>query len=267
MSTNWNHITHFSQTLTQRVGKKLIDDFGAATPEEKNDGSLVTKSDVWADNALGDAIAKEFPEHGILTEEGSQTFPDREWCWVIDPIDGTTNFARGIPVWGISLGLLYRGTPVFGLVHFPPIQQTFHGFWNGETGLEVPSGAYFNGEPIRVSPDEPSDNHLFSFCSRSVSWVKHPFPCKIRMVGAATYNLLTVASGICLGAAEATPKVWDIAAVYAIVRAAGAAWVFLDGESVFPLVEHQDYLKRPVPSLVVSREALVEVFRRQISPE
>ncbi|MGC9506179.1 inositol monophosphatase family protein [Baaleninema sp.] len=260
MSVNWNHITHFSQTLTHQVGEKLLDDFGGATPEEKNDGSLVTKSDVWADKALREAIRQEFPEHGILAEESSQTFPDTEWCWVIDPIDGTTNFARGIPVWGISLGLLYRGTPVFGLVHFPPIQQRFHGFYPGETGLEVPTGAYLNGALIRVSSDDPSGNHLFSFCSRSLAWARHPFPCKVRMVGAATYNLLTVGCGVALGAVEATPKVWDIAAVYPILQAAGAIWVFLDGESAFPLVEGWDYLKQPFPSLVVSREPLVAVF-------
>ncbi|MBO9998722.1 MAG: inositol monophosphatase family protein [Cyanobacteria bacterium SID2] len=267
MSTSqpWQEIQHFTHALTQRLGKKLLEDFGAATPEEKNDGSLVTQSDIWADRALCDAITQQFPEHGILAEESNQTFPDTEWCWAIDPIDGTTNFSRGIPAWGISLGLLYRGTPVFGLLHFPPIHQTFHGFWAGETGLEMPKGAFVNGEPIQVSTDRPSGNHLFSFCSRSLTWVQHPFPCKVRMVGAATYNLLTVASGVTLGAVEATPKIWDIAGVYPILQAAGATWVFLDSALSFPLIPAKDYSQVAWPSLVVAREALVDVFQKRLA--
>lgn len=228
---------------------------------EKPDGSLVTQADQWADQELRAAIQQHFPEHGVLSEEVEHIFPDREWCWVIDPLDGTTNFARGFPIWGISLGLLYRGVPVFGYVHFPPLAQSFHGFWYGDSGLSGPTGAFRNHQPIQVSPDEPTANHCFNLCARSTSILAKPFPCKIRMLGAATYNLLMVASGASLGGVEATPKVWDIAAVWAIVQAAGAVWVPLSSEPIFPLQLGGDYSRRSYPTLVVSRSDLVPLFQ------
>lgn len=136
-SLDWGKVLTCARSATAQVGAQLLSDFGHALADEKADGSLVTQSDRWADAELRRAIAATFPDHGILSEEGSHTFPDRDWCWIIDPLDGTTNFTRGLPLWGISLGLLYRGTPVFGYVAMPPLGQSFHGYWPGETGLEM----------------------------------------------------------------------------------------------------------------------------------
>ncbi len=113
----WESILSFAETTTARVGVQLLKDFGTVQAAEKLDGSLVTQSDQWADQEIREAIISAFPTHGVLSEEGEHVFPDNEWCWIIDPLDGTTNFARGIPIWGISMGLLYQGTPVFGYVH------------------------------------------------------------------------------------------------------------------------------------------------------
>ena len=255
----WAKVTHFTQTETHKVGEKLLEAFGSATADQKADGSLVTQYDKWSDKELCDRIQETFPEHGVLSEEAEHTFPDTNWCWVIDPIDGTTNFTRGIPLWGISLGLLYNGTPVFGHVYIPSINEHFHGFWTGDSGLQMPTGAFVNGKAIHTAPDLPSGSHFFSLCARSTKVLENPFPCKIRMLGVATYNLLTVASGVSLGAVEATPKIWDIAAVWAIVQAAGASWVALDGKSSFPLVVGKDYSSFPFPTLV-TRPDLVGKF-------
>ena len=105
MTDFWTTVLEFSQTTTVRVGKQLIQDFGQVKAVQKADGSLVTQADQWADREIRDAITVNFPGHGILTEEGKQVFPGTEWCWVIDPLDGTTNFIRGLPIWSISLGL------------------------------------------------------------------------------------------------------------------------------------------------------------------
>lgn len=251
----------FCETLTRRVGDTLATQFGKVQAQLKPDGSLVTDSDQWADEQIRSAIADQFPDHGVLTEETVHIFPDKEWCWVIDPIDGTTNFTRGIPVWGISLGLLYQGNPVFGYVHFPILQQTFHGFWLTGSGLAGENGAYRNGEPIQTSPDDPSPSHLFSLCVRSTSILGQPLPCKTRIVGVCTYSFLLVGSGAALGAIEAIPKVWDIAAVWAIVQAAGGKFIPLSEKSVFPLVAGVNYGKKPLPTLVVSRGELTPVFQ------
>lgn len=255
----WQQVTAFAQTATDEVGAHLMSAFGKATAEQKADGSLVTKYDKWADAELRDRIAKAFPDHGVLTEEAEHIFPGTDWCWVIDPIDGTTNFTRGVPLWGISLGLLYKGTPVFGHVYIPPVTQHFYGFYPGDSGLDMPKGAFVNGEAIGTGEEHPSESRLFSLCARSLKVLQNPFPCKIRMLGVATYNLLTVASGVSLGAVEATPKIWDIAAVWAITQAAGASWTDLNGQAAFPLEIGKDYSTYPFPTLV-TRHDLVEKF-------
>ncbi len=256
----WTQVLNFAETTTHRVGVRLLNNFGQVQAAEKADGSLVTQADKWADEELRRAIAQTFPSHGALSEEVEHIFPNTEWCWIIDPLDGTTNFARGLPLWGISLGLLYQGTPVFGYVHLPPLNQSFHGYWYGDSGLEGPTGAFLNHRPIHTSSDDVSPNHFFNLCARSTSVLKNPFPAKIRMLGVATYNLLTVAAGWSLGGVEATPKIWDIAAVWAIVQAAGAIWTPLEPTPIFPLKPGQDYSRRAYPTLVVSKPELVSTF-------
>jgi len=256
----WTQILDFAETTTHRVGDRLLQEVGTAQAAQKSDGSLVTQCDRWADEELRYAIKQTFPEHGVLSEEVEHIFPATDWCWIIDPIDGTTNFARGLPLWGISLGLLYQGTPVFGYVHLPPLRQSFHGYCQGDSGLEMPKGAFLNHQPIHSSQEQPSPNHFFNICARSIAVLQNPIPCKIRMLGVATYNLLTVAAGWSLGGVEATPKIWDIAAVWVVTQAAGATWTTIAPDPIFPLNPGVDYSQRPYPTLVTSRAELVSVF-------
>jgi len=266
MDSFWQEVLEFCQTTTPRVGARLLQEFGQGQAAEKADGSLVTQWDQWADATLRDAIATAFPSHGVLSEEVAHIFPEADWCWIIDPIDGTTNFTRGIPLWAISLGLLYRGTPVFGYVYLPSLGHAFHGYWYGDSGLSGPRGAYLNQHPIHTSTDAPSQNHFFSLCARSTAVMKQPdFPCKIRMLGVASYNLLTVAAGYCLGAVEATPKIWDIAAVWAIIQAAGGHWLPLNAQSPFPLQVGQNYSQRPYPTLVASQQQWLSLFYPRVA--
>jgi myo-inositol-1(or 4)-monophosphatase len=261
----WDRVLEVASTTAQRVGVRLLSDFGRAQGQEKDDGSLVTESDRWADSEIRSSIAAAFPDHAILSEEDVHILTDAEWTWVIDPLDGTTNFTRGIPLWGISIGLLYRGESVFGYVYFPPVNQAFHGYWAGNTGLDLPFGAYLNCQPIYVSQEQPSQNHFFSFCARSLHIWRPGFPCKIRMLGVATYNFLAVASGASLGGVEATPKIWDLAAVWAIVHGAGGVWVSLRDEPTFPAVVGRDYGAYAMPSLIVSQPGLVDVLLPMMS--
>ncbi|MEM8611895.1 MAG: inositol monophosphatase family protein [Cyanobacteria bacterium P01_H01_bin.105] len=261
MTPDWQHILTVAETATTLVGAQLLKDFGNATAEEKADGSLVTQSDKWADGELRRRLQKELPDHGVLSEEDSHIFPAEDFCWIIDPIDGTTNFTRGVPLWGISLGLLYKGTPVFGHVYIPPLDQRFHGFFMGKSDLDGPNGAFLDGEPMHTSTDAIAGSQIFSLCARSLKILNKPFPCKIRMLGVATYNLLTVGAGISLGAVEATPKIWDIAAVWAITQAAGAVWTPLEEAAIFPLAVGEDYGSRPFPTLLSARAELDQQFR------
>jgi myo-inositol-1(or 4)-monophosphatase len=261
----WPQVASLAQTTSQRIGQQLLADFGSATPETKSDGSLVTASDRWADREIKAAILAAFPDHGVLSEEDFHRFTDTDWTWVVDPIDGTTNFSRGLPLWGISIGLLYRGHPVFGHVYFPPFQQSFHGFWPGDSGLEdLPVGAWCNGQPIHTSTDRPSKNHLFGICARSLAVANSGIPAKLRMVGVTTYSFLAVAAGFTLGGVEATPKIWDLAAVWPIVHAAGGHWVSLSDDPIFPAIAGKNYGGYALPSLVLSRSELAAVFEEPV---
>lgn len=261
MQAFWDQVLSFSEQVTTEVGIKLLDAFGKPLAEEKSDGSLVTEFDQWSDKYLRTSIQDAFPDHGVLSEETTHIFPAADWCWIIDPIDGTTNFTRGIPLWAVSLGLLYRGTPVYGYVYIPTLNHRFHGYWAGTSGLTMPQGAFLNGQFIKPRLDDPGKNQFFSLCARSTKILHQPFPCKVRMLGVATYNLLIVAAGYAIGAVEATPKVWDIAGVWPIIQAAGATWTALDDQPPFPLTVGENYRDRPFPTLVTSRADLVEQFR------
>lgn len=266
MEMQWPEVLEFCQQTTAEIALVLTSKFAKVAANRKPDGSLVTEADQWTDQQLRQRFSQRFPTHGLLTEETSHIFPGNEWCWVIDPIDGTTNFTRGIPIWGISLGLLYRGTPVFGFVHFPLLQQSFWGYWLQDTDLSGAQGAYLNGQRIQVSPDLPSSNHLFNLCARSMAVMVKPFPCKFRLIGVASYNILLVAAGTALGGAEKTPKIWDIAGAWPILRAAGGSFLYLGSGSIFPLQVGQDYSYYPIPCLTASQPALLEQFRPLIMP-
>jgi myo-inositol-1(or 4)-monophosphatase len=256
----WQQVQTLSHKISKEVGDRLLIDFGSATAETKSDGSLVTQSDRWADNFVKQALLKAFPDHAVLSEEDFHLFTDTPWTWVIDPIDGTTNFARGMPLWGISIGLLYHGHPVFGHVYFPPIQQSFYGYWPGASGLEMPTGAWLNGKPIRATSDQPSSSHLFGICARSTAIVQHRVPAKLRMVGVTTYSFLSVAAGFMMGAVESTPKIWDLAAVWPIFHAAGGHWISLSNIDIFPAEVGRNYGNYPLPSLVLARGNIAGIF-------
>ena len=265
---NFPTILPFIQELTKQVGDRLMADFEQARVAiAKDDGSLVTKSDRWADAYIKAALEQEFPDFGVLTEESNQTLGTQEWSWVVDPLDGTTNFARGIPIWGISLALLHLGTPVFGYVEIPPLRQNIYG-WSDENG----SAAFFNGTPIylpEVSPDPDAiSNYFFSACSRSLEKMgRSKFPFKLRMLGVASYNIVTVAIGSTIGAVEATPKIWDIAAVWVILKAIGAIWIPLEqSQDIFPLQMGQDYSQRNFPTLVISHSKLMPMAQAIAKP-
>ena len=257
----WDEVLVFADEMTAAIGEHLLAQYGQVRAMRKEDGSLVTAADRWADDYARRAIAERFPEHGAVTEETEHIWPHTDWCWAIDPIDGTTNFTWGVPIWGTSVGLLYRGTPVFGYIRFPMLRQSYYGYWYGNSGLSGPTGAYLNGKPIRTTAEEPSFNHLFNLCARSSAAAAKPFPCKFRMVGTCAFSFSLVASGAALGAVEVTPKIWDIAAVWAIVQGAGGAFVPLEPKPIFPLQSGVNYGQRPFPSLVVARAELVSTFK------
>ncbi|MEI6426958.1 MAG: inositol monophosphatase family protein [Pseudanabaena sp. ELA607] len=278
---HWLDLLPPLHTITQAVAAQLLHDSQQVRQaDQKDDGSLVTASDRWADAYLKNALTQAFPDFGVLTEESSQTLPPQDWTWVVDPLDGTTNFARGIPLWAISIGLLYKGTPVFGYLVMPTLGQTCYGWCNPHDPQD--RQAMLNDQPLphlstinspTTSP-KGLGNFFFSACSRSLAAMgRSEFPIKLRMLGVASYNFLTVALGSTIGAVEATPKIWDIAAVYPILQAVGAHWLPLvqpnpDNTipSIFPLTVGYDYQSTNFPTLIVSHQELLPIVSPWVKP-
>jgi myo-inositol-1(or 4)-monophosphatase len=288
---NWLELIPPLQAITKIVAAQLLEDFQRTRSTiQKDDGSLVTASDQWADSYLKNALREAFPDFGVLTEESAQTLPPQQYSWVVDPLDGTTNFARGIPLWAISIGLLYEGTPVFGYLVMPTLGQTCYGWWNPYDPQDC--CAVLNDQPLpHLSQiDSPTTsvkglgNFFFSACSRSLAAMgRSEFPIKLRMLGVASYNFLTVALGSTIGAVEATPKIWDIAGVYPILRAVGADWLPLsqnhavtelsgittgsdEVESIFPLTVGHNYKSTNFPTLVLSHRDLLPIAAPWVKP-
>ena len=114
---------------------------------QKGHADFVTEVDIAAELAVTSILRARFPDHAILGEEGGASGGDAsaEWRWVIDPLDGTTNFIRGIPFFGVSVGLEHRGEPVVGVV----IDGSRGTEWRGERG----EGAWVGDKRLRVSPE------------------------------------------------------------------------------------------------------------------
>jgi myo-inositol-1(or 4)-monophosphatase len=252
----------FAVELSRRTGSLLQSyfSFNGITPTLKADKTVVTEADFAADQLISDAIHQDYPQDTILSEElqpvlGSHSSP----VWVVDPLDGTSNFSLGLPIWGISIARVVDGVPNIAVVNFPTIGELY----TAELGI----GAWLNGEPIRVKPpipDQPAA--FFSCCARTFRRYEVTLRYKCRVLGSAAYSWCAVARGMALIAFEATPKIWDLAGGWLIVQQAGGEIASYDGAQIFPLVADWDYRVRNFPTLMAASQPLLEQARQQIKP-
>lgn len=120
--------------------------------EAKADESPVTRADRETETKLRAEIQRRYPDHGILGEEYGSTALEREFYWMVDPIDGTKSFVTGHPMWGMLLGLVHRGKSILGMVEMPAL---------GERAIGLPGlGAWLNGHPIRCRTNAPDEAML-----------------------------------------------------------------------------------------------------------
>lgn len=249
----------YAVSLAKDAGAIALSQFGASSARRKDDGTLVTKTDEQIDRFLSHRILADHPTHSLLSEEQNTRYdPSFDFTWVVDPIDGTTNFARGLPVWGVSVALLWCGKPVVGVVYFSYLHEVFsavHG-----------RGAFLNAEPIRCSSlRQPDDQHLFMVCTRTPKRVTIDSPLKLRMMGSAAYHICKVAQGAAVGGAEATPKLWDLAAAILILAEAGGASTALAGASPFPLdAQPGDFGARSYPTLYACNEEMLAALQASV---
>ena len=200
-------------SLFELVSDRQLQDFGNISASNKSDGSLITSCDLWSDKTIAEALSIIAPKEGILSEEGVKLVPKTNAYWIVDPLDGTTNFAAGIPYWSISVARFVGGRPQSSFLIIPTLKKKFVAI-KGE-------GVWLNNKKIEVNKKNQR-SECVSLCSRSIKILqKNPssvFPGKIRLLGVSSLNLTSVAMGQTFGAIESTPKIWDIA----------AAWLLLD---------------------------------------
>src|SRR5215510_7393139 len=120
-----NEILEFALSLARAAEKEILPVFRKCTISLKSDGTEVTEADRRAEEAMRARIEKQFPKHRVLGEEfGGSNEPTNEPIWVLDPIDGTTSFAVGLPIFGTLIAYMEGGEPQVGVIHFPAMGET-----------------------------------------------------------------------------------------------------------------------------------------------
>ncbi len=188
--------------------------------EIKPDGTPVTWADKEAERLMRQLIAKAYPRHGILGEEFGSQNTEAEFCWVLDPIDGTKSFLSRVPLYVTLIGLRYEGQPVLGLIDQPILNERIVG--DGRT-------ARFNGRPVRVAEVPLKEAVVVSTDFDNIRRL-HPRARWNRLADSVAhtrtwgdgYGHLLVASGRAHIVADPVMNPWDLVPVIPILKGAGA---------------------------------------------
>ena len=203
--------------------------------------NLVTEADHASEKAILSVIKSHFPDHQILAEESGEIIQDSSYKWIIDPIDGTVNFAHGIPINCVSIAIEHEGNVIMGAVYNPHINEFFF--------AEKGKGASLNDKPIRVS----EETNVISAClvtgfpytyinipngplEMFSRFIRKGVP--VRRLGSAAIDLCWVACGRFDGFFEHKLEAWDSAAGYLIVEEAGGKVTDFDGKK-FSVYQHR----------------------------
>lgn len=203
--------------------------------------NLVTEADHASEKAIIETVKEFFPGHFILSEESGEIIMDSEYKWIIDPIDGTVNYAHGIPICCVSIGIEQHGKMIMGAVYNPFLKE----FYFAEKG----KGAMLNGSPISVSAvSKVIDSCLVTgFPYTYLDLPNGPLDCferfirkgvPVRRLGSAAMDLCWVASGRFDGFYEHKLQAWDSAAGFLIVEEAGGKVTDYKGDYYSPYQPH-----------------------------
>ncbi|OEF99251.1 inositol monophosphatase [Vulcanibacillus modesticaldus] len=210
---------------------------------------LVTEVDKLSEEYILKAIKENYPDHQILSEESGRQDKKSDYLWIIDPLDGTTNYAQGIPIFVISIALKYQDETVIGVIYAPMLDQMFEAI-KGQK-------AYMNGEEIKVGikkelnqcvlasgfPYDRSSNQ-----DNNANYFAHLVPKVrgLRRMGAAAYDLANVAAGILDGYWELNLSPWDVAAGLLILEEAGGKVIYLPEKRGISLVAGNEVIVKKI---------------------
>ena len=197
----------------EKASRALIRDFGEIEKLQvsiKGPTDFVSNADLKAEKIIIEELKKARPYYSIISEEdGSENNKDKEHTWIIDPIDGTTNFLHGVPHFAISIALKYGNEIISGLIYDPIKDEMFY--------AEKDSGAFFNNQRIRVSKKKELNSCLFATGGVAKNEVDLP----LRKSGSAALDIAYVAAGRYDGYFQNDLNLWDIAAGIILVKEAG----------------------------------------------
>lgn len=225
---NYQSISREIIPISQQVGEFIRQEarqFSRSRLEFKGStNNLVSYVDKRAESMIVEGLQKILPEAGFITEEDTPNDTDRDYVWIVDPLDGTTNFVHGLPNYSVSIALAHKNELVAGVVYEINLDETFHG-WEG-------GGAYLNDEKIHVSEASELEESLFA-----TGFPYHDFEQiddylailnslmrsthGLRRVGSAAVDLAYVACGRYEGFFEFNLNAYDLAAGALIVQEAG----------------------------------------------
>ena len=193
---------------------------------------LVTEVDKKSEARIIEIIHETFPGHNVLGEEGGDQHKTSDYVWIVDPIDGTVNYAHSVPIFCVSIGVEYKGEIILGVVYSPKTREKF---W-----AQKGNGAYLNDKKINVSSIELLKDSLlvtgFPYGSKDnydhcidhfVNFIKLGLP--IRRLGSAAIDICYVACGRFEGFWEVNLNAWDVAAGYLILLEAGGKVTNFEG--------------------------------------
>jgi myo-inositol-1(or 4)-monophosphatase len=214
-------------SAARRAGKIMLDNLSSLSRDDidkKQASDYVTRVDRDAEDAIVSSLKNEFPDHTIQAEESGEDTAKREYKWIIDPLDGTTNYIHGYPQFSVSIGLESGGDMIVGVVFDPLREELFTGVKN--------EGAFLNGKPLRVSPVIMMNESLLStgFPFRSKEMIDRYLELfralfyevsDLRRAGSAALDLAYLACGRCDGFFEIGLSPWDIAAGSLLIHEAG----------------------------------------------
>ena len=232
MSPSLSTCLETARKLVREAGKITLKYYQTELETEiKADSSPVTIADKRTETFLRDQLNARFPQHAVLGEEegltGDQEAP---WRWLIDPIDGTQSFIRGVPFYGVMLGLLYEENPVLGVIHFPALKETISAADN--------LGCWWQGRPCRVSDvDNLPDSLLLATAGKGHGNYRNAEGFK-RLVDHCgrfrtwgdCYGYLMVATGRAEIMVDPALSPWDVAPLIPILREAGGIFSSWTGE-------------------------------------
>lgn len=230
-------ILEMTEAIARQAGAVLMSGFGNVRQiQQKGAIDLVTEFDKRSEEVILAFLQREFPEHAILAEESGRNEVVSEYQWVIDPLDGTTNFAHALPMFSVSIGLSKNNEPVLGVVYDPFRDEMF--------SAEAEQGARLNNQPIHVSARAALGQAVistgFPYDLRTnprnnlAQFVQFQLRTQaVRHLGSAALDCTWTAMGRLDGYWEFGVKPWDVAAGTLIVREAGGRVTFVGGDENF----------------------------------